>query len=180
MLLASLFLALGFGLWTAGTASANCPASDPYCMGGGPPPTSPPATSPPHTSPPVTQHPSSGVQSTQPPVNRTPVTNPPRRTSPVTRTPVVSQTPATQPADQTIAETPAALSPSPAIAVSGTAPPVGGGVASSSATPPASSSSGAGTVLWAFGIGAAAVGIALGARATLAGAPASSTALPQA
>ena len=171
LLLAFVFIGLGLATWAAGSASANCPPDDPYCMGGTttPPATNPPETSPPQTSPPQTSPP---VQRSYTPATQAPAYTP--RHSTATRPPVVYQ-PATQPADQSIA-TPAAVAPSPAIAVSGSAPPLGAGVASSSAKPPAESSSGgAGTVLWAFGIGIAAVGVALGARATLAGASESAT-----
>jgi hypothetical protein len=180
LLLLATFAALGLGVWGAGTASANCNLmpDDPMCQPPptSPPHTSPPQTSPPHTSPPVTQHSSSGVQSTKPPVNRTPATNPTRRV-PATNT---YQPPVNAAPDSNFVDTPALIAPAPAIALSGTPPVVGGGVASLSPAPAASSSSGAGTVLWAFGIGVGAVGIALGARATLAGATASSTVLPQA
>jgi hypothetical protein len=161
LLLLATFAALVIGVWGAGTAAANCNLmpNDPMCQ---PPPTSPPATSPPHTSPPVTQHSSSGVQTTQPPVNRTPATNPTRHTPAVnTYQPPVNAAPASN-----FVDTPALIAPAPAIALSGTPPVVGGGVASIAAAPPAtsSSSSGAGTVLWGFGIAAGAAGIGLATR----------------
>ena len=172
-LLAAIVAVFGLGfLWT-GHASANCPPDYPDCMGGGgnttaPPDTTPPATSPPQTSAPVQQG------SSSPPQTSSPATNPPTRTYVTRRPSRPAYTPPVQPAAQNIADTSAAnVTPSPAIALSGTLPPAGGGVAAASTKPPATpTSSGAGTVLWAFGIGIGAVGIALGARATLIGAAA--------
>jgi hypothetical protein len=163
------FAGLSLGVWAAGTASANCNLmpDDPMCQPPptSPPHTSPPQTSPPHTSPPATQHSPSGVQTTNAPVNRTPATNPTRRAPAVnTYQPPVNAAP-----DSNFVDTPALIAPAPAIALSGTPPVVGGGVASIGADLPAASSgpSGAGTVLWGFGIAAGAVGIGLGARTLL-------------
>src|SRR6478609_3181765 len=100
LLLAGMVVVFGISLWGAGEASANCPASDPNCMGMSDP-TSPPYTNPPHTSPPVTNNKKSttdgGSQSTSPPVQRTtpatarrtPATQPHRTVQqPVTQAPV--------------------------------------------------------------------------------------------
>ena len=169
LLLGATVVACAFGLFSAGTASANCNVmpDDPMCN----PPTTQATT--PHTSPPATQHSSSGVQSTQPPVNRSPATNPPKHTTGTaanTYHPPVNNV--DQPVvDQPIADVPVVVAPAPAIAVAGNAPVLGGGVASLSPKPAStSSSSGAGTVLWVFGIGLGVAGIAIGARALLGGA----------
>jgi hypothetical protein len=173
-LLAGMVVFFGLSLWGAGRANANCPASDPNCMGGGmSDPTSPPYTNPPRTSPPVTSNKKSttdgGSHSTSPPVQRTtpatarrtPATQPSRTVQqPVTQAPVEDFVPAS--ADPTV------IQPGPAIALSGTAPQAGAGTAAAAGRPPAPpAQSGAGNVLWGFAIGIGVVGIGVGAATTL-------------
>jgi hypothetical protein len=171
LVLAAAIIGSGLGLWSASTASA-CTA-EMGCTTTVPPRTTAPyQTTPPPPSNPhqTTAPPQTNPTATNPPQQRTntthaPVTDAPRHTT-GTAAPVLNQ----GPIDQTIADqTPADVAPAPAIALSGTPPPVGGGVASSSPKPPDTSSSGAGTVLWAFGIGLGALGIAIGARVAFGG-----------
>jgi len=169
LLIVAVLVAFGLTLWAAGRASANCMANEPNCMSD---PTSPPYTSPPDDepsggSPSVTSNQKSssgGSHTTSPPINRNvPATS--RRPTPtqprVNRAPVAAAAEdfVPLPAEATV------IQPGPAIALVGDAPAGGAGTAANVGLPPAApKDGGAGTVLWGFGIGAGAVGVALGTR----------------
>jgi hypothetical protein len=145
-------------------------------MGGGggmnnPPPTSPPYTNPPSggNTPPATSHTystGSSSYSTQPPVNRSPATNAPYRNPAPRAQPAYVPPVAAAPGAVDFVTTPAAIPPAPAIALSGETPVVGAGVVAKGGAPPPATpaDSGAGTVLWGFGIGAGALGLGVGMR----------------